>query len=424
MAISTYSCVKESETNQKLPTKKSSPGYISAIDEVDSHLQWIARGLAYLSKDIALANMIHNEVLATTFQEQTIQTLNSKISFTDRLTDSLDFNIPNNDYKYSSVFGFNIDGYVYSIFIHIPDSSRLNKPFRIVPDLLTFTDSLYTDSIWGYYVNPSGQLDSSIVNIENEDDFYIWIVNIDISNNYFGWGCDSVIGSPELPTKKSLCYPNCKIDCVCELDESPDCPDCLVPRPNAYTLKITELHIGNDRKKYNSQLFGGKYHFALSYAVYEKGDNFADTAKFLEVSNHVIKTLKRSEVCRVNNHGTYVNPKNCKYHVIPVDITLIDVVYPELDPEFAIIGFDLNNVVEDKNYYFPDVVSRVAHVKVQSRFCQSCTTNYRGPLVNYKDLSVNQSNYNLYPIYISNKPHLDTTNAEMKVKVELIPVCL
>lgn len=344
--IFTISSCKKTES--KLSTypqisEYASPPQGTSSLVIQKQLAWIARALPIIANSNNMfKNNMHNNLTSTNALYKHTITLQTNLISTLNLTNTVhqtvfnNFPLPFNNYDSSYFFGFFLDDCFYKTLIQIPDLDIANnfntKPLLSIP--IFETNEIQN---MGYFINNLNQLDSIIVDLDNVDDYYVWVVTADnmcLNNSTFG---------PKIPNEENTCGNG---DCEPFLGETyTNCIDCQGnngPQSGKYTLFLEEIQpltdnyfknlnhnpTGHDNRFHESYL-SGKYDIVYQYAIvntFDPNNNYIKDAWYLSNItplvgnkdrywyNNGYKTNKWTDIIfkRLNANGSNCEVQRCK----------------------------------------------------------------------------------------------------------------
>lgn len=266
LLLSQQSCKKENLTNSNLFENK--PTFMSSTptgEEILNQIKWISRGVAFLAENNSFKIGVENELMLSPIFEASNANVNSgcithqNYYYSDSLNSILDFRHPSNDYDPLYFGGFTSgDRYDNYFVISSPELDLADTSLQhlIIPENIL----LDTNEYLAYFVN-GGFLDSMVIEEDDFDDYYIWIV-----------GLDQVI-------KKNKTNHTCNNDGICQpwLGETiANCDDCQ--ETNVETDKMGKLYLQSIKSKKDDKNLGSdpqddfeenfikfKYDLALHY---------------------------------------------------------------------------------------------------------------------------------------------------------------
>ena len=205
----------------------------------------LARGDGYqIKKTSPITNKaIRNEInkwFKKNFELQDFFMLSCAENYDQNTFDIINTDFINNDYKREYFFCFLLDNCEWHTEIFGKDLKTVDTtlPLVVVPQQDDNEDS---DTTIGYYINANtNNLDSIMIDDDNEDDYYIWVVRA-------GPTCTGTISSLSRA---------CDEDGICEswLGETPqNCSDCsnALNDPDNKALYLVEIRTQDDRKKFS-----------------------------------------------------------------------------------------------------------------------------------------------------------------------------
>lgn len=248
---------------------------------IERQLRWIARGIPDLAQNNSNVKSTVESLAANAVffaKNENIQYdlwNNFTINYQNSVYGNINSRFSPNDFDSSIFFEFYFRNCLHLIGISIPELDIVDKtkPFIVIPtsDFNTQTDN------YGYFLTTSGGstfLDSIIVDEDNVDDYYVWVVSVyDMCHDGFGMGGSS---SGE----------GCNFDFNCqeEFGETADnCSDCtdpnnintrIVGRKDLYILDLKSTTDNLDRNSsnhptedYQEGHLQGKYDIMAAYAI-------------------------------------------------------------------------------------------------------------------------------------------------------------
>lgn len=324
----------ESASKEEMRFVKKTGGSIpvfSTAQELNEHLRWIARGLATWQKPETLVMGIDSILNHTSndSNDNPILYLNSIFAFDSTLKDSINTRFPSNNFDADGLHSFSVNNRTYFTTIYAANNFYTqSKPFVVVA-AETPTDSNHTNGALGYYATGNGGIDSLTINDQNEDNYYIWVVDYyhpsEYDDEFEASGGDGI-------QRKSGRVLKCDNDAVCEGGEkyNPNCTDCYPAPPQKYKVILTELEIFRDNCPRASRFFDGKYEFNMSYGLYDNlGTSPSNKGTIDDYYHNIsIKRVNRRDICRERCVWGGSRGSNCPSWIINVDYTM----YEEIEP--------------------------------------------------------------------------------------------
>lgn len=205
-------------------------------EEILNQIKWISRGVAFLTENSSFKIGVENELMLSPIFEASNANVNSgcithqNYYYSDSLNSILDFRYPLNDYD-PLYFGGFTSGNTYDNYFVIRspelDLADTSLQHLIIPENILIDTNQYL----AYFMN-GNNLDSMVIEEDDFDDYYIWIV-----------GLDQVI-------KKNKTNHTCNFDTACQpwLGETiANCEDCR--ETNVETDKMGKLFLQSIKSK-------------------------------------------------------------------------------------------------------------------------------------------------------------------------------
>jgi hypothetical protein len=252
---------------------------------IERQLRWIARGIPNLAQfDTAVQHKVENLCLpnsgvffSSNSDIQNELSLSLSLNFQNSVYTDVNNRFPSNDFDSSIFYQFIYDNCQFIIGVSIPelDIADKNKPFVVVP---THEFNKQANN-YGYFLTSlggGGHIDSVIIDEDNIDDYYVWVVSVHDFCNEGGYGMSSQ--SIEICDGDGNCeeeYGETAANCA-------DCPSTATTSNNhkivgTHDLFILDLQSRNDVLNKNSNShptnvyqeghLKGKYDIIYSYAI-------------------------------------------------------------------------------------------------------------------------------------------------------------
>lgn len=159
--------------------------------EIQEQLIWMAKGIAYLSTNSTFRFGVESEILnspifeASNANSEQNCIMNYSYYFSDSLSSKLNFKIPGHNYDPLYFAGYTV-GTTYDAYFVIRspeyDVTDTSKKHVIIPENVLLGDSL--NNFKAYFLT-SGFLDSLEINIEDIEDYYVWVVGVKLNSKIF-----------------------------------------------------------------------------------------------------------------------------------------------------------------------------------------------------------------------------------------------
>lgn len=355
LAFSTFTaCKKESGSPAgiNLPNKKAGGNWpvFTTRQQISSHLEWIARGMAHWPKSHAFVNYVDSvtNIYSNDSLTNSLAFIQSQYIFANPLRDTINLRLSGHDFDTDGILGFYFHTWEMGTVVYIPEPKPNEKPFVVVPQNMD-ADSVTDMALKGYFLNSLGQLDSVMIDPDNYEDYYIWLIDIWSPHEYYDLWESSGSGGGDLPRRKSMQWKvECNPDVYCSPAEQfrPDCPECP---GELYRLEIAVLRVRTDNHTYRERFLGGKYEFTVSAGFIQ------DETDFIYHPNNNLKfhKLKGRDVCRKKGNSIKFNSNNCDSADHYIGYTLCDQVkiHPHRETKLAIVFFERDRIFSRRESY-------------------------------------------------------------------------
>jgi len=225
--------------------------------EIENQLKWIARGYVGYLKNPTKRNWITNHLLSQTFYEQKHDTINilsiSNTSFDieDEVHTTVDSNFSNNDYLRGYFYGFYFENCLYKTNVRLVDSPDVNSPW-----VVTYQSLIKKDTVWGYFENSIGNIDSIQIHSQNYDDYLIYCIFSEST-------CQNGFPPP---------FSGCNFNNVCEPNQGENEENCIDCRNNKQTplqkrLEVTGVTILEDINMFDESWAENRYSLDWDWAI-------------------------------------------------------------------------------------------------------------------------------------------------------------
>ncbi len=244
LLLSQQSCKKENLTNSNLFENK--PTFMSSTptgEEILNQIKWISRGVAFLAENSSFKIGVENELMLSPIFEASNANVNSgcithqNYYYSDSLNSILDFRYPSNDYD-PLYFGGFASGNTYDNYFVIRspelDLADTSLQHLIIPENILIDTNQYL----AYFMN-GNNLDSMVIEEDDFDEYYIWIVGLDQVSKFY----------------KTNDFCNNDGDCQPWLGETlANCEDCQ--EENVVTDKMGKLFLESIKSKKDTKNLG------------------------------------------------------------------------------------------------------------------------------------------------------------------------
>ncbi len=325
-AISLNSCrknpINESTKNKNYSSDYAMPPDGTTAQEIQNQLNWIARALPEMVKnDANFYSDLHTFITSTAANAKyNINSQNQLIT-----SSGYDFNLTtyskvntlfsNNNYDSAYFYGFHLEDCFYKTFIQIPDP-ELVPNYNVKPFLACAVFETNQNQLMGYYINTNtNALDSILVDMENAEDYYIWVVTAD---NMCLEEASTPIGPHFDDADESSCGNG---DCEGFLGETPaNCADCHGangPQTGKYTLVFQDMqHLSDNyfrnptdnatghENRFHESYFSGKYDIVYQFAVVDVSNGNSQFIKDAWYINNINVSSRRDRYTSNNGQVT------------------------------------------------------------------------------------------------------------------------
>lgn len=270
--------------------------------EVENQYKWIARGYVGYLTNTTKRNWLTSHLLSRPDYENQHDSINQlsisnmNIDLEGEIDSNININFTSNDYSRGYFYGFNFENCAYSTNIRLVDSPNLNLPW-----VVTYQSLILKDTVWGYFQNNSGNLDSIEIHSQNYEDYLIYCIfpSTQCSDGRVSMGITG----------------GCNNNGVCEPyqgENEENCTDCALNKQKTYQkrLEVVGVTILEDQQLYDENWAKGRYYLGWDWAIAE-----GDTGRIhgtREDQNFIYNTWKRNEVkvCRKTCKGTPTEKQN------------------------------------------------------------------------------------------------------------------
>lgn len=353
-----YACSEKSD-NRPFPQTTGSYSDVvvtmSDSDELRKQMIWISKGIAGIAdQSSTVKTKIRDLILPDDYFTKSHESLDQDLynSLTFDFDSEVDLwlanNISPNDYDPSYFFEIDFENCVGKVVLRIPEADIANTSLThvVTPEGIIQEN----EETMGYLINSLGNIDSVLLNDDNIDDFYVWVVGADFD-------CEP---APKDPCGNGICEP--------EIGETPEnCEDCeanRIPDPGQkqFKLVLKDLHIKTDVKRnggghpgrrYQEAHLQGKYEVKIAQKVVdwnlskERARRFRELDANKNTTNDYIpvdkyKSWGNSSRCEIKRHNAKRGKSNRgKEWTDHVNITLVNDYIPEHDDYiFALFEYD------------------------------------------------------------------------------------
>ncbi len=270
--------------------------------EIENQYRWIARGYVGYLSNLTYRNWIAGNLLTQDFYENSHDTVNLlsntylNIDLEDEIFANVNSVFPNNDYLRGYFYGFNFENCLYTTKIRLVDTPNLSLPW-----IVTYQSLTYKDTVWGYFQDSIGNLDSTEICSQNFEDYLIYCVfpssqcSEGRSNAYVTGGCN----------ENGVCEPY-------QGETEENCADCSLNKQKIYQkrLEVANVTILEDKKEFDEAWAQGRYFLAWDWAIVE--DNTGIIHGTRDDQDFIYNIWKRNEVkvCRKSCKGTPTEKQN------------------------------------------------------------------------------------------------------------------
>lgn len=291
-----FGCVKDTKKqagNKIMNSNDLVTVFAPDLIYASNQLTFISRVLPVLALNYQFKSNMRNQLSSvSTWSKQNnvldpyFAGLSPGYTYENNTHNEINSNFPSSGYVRSYFFGFFYSGCTWNTEVYGHEATTIDttKPILVI----TQRPDGQEDST-GYYINPSGNLDSLILNDDNDEDFCIWVVRA-IPDCGSKRGAHSIAG--------------CDNDKRCEpwLGEAPgECTDCNGKGPGSgfqSTLYLVNIMTRTDELKktsgtnwpqnlYQEGYFSGNYEASFQFYVYDSASKI-DKASMLfnQLSNN------------------------------------------------------------------------------------------------------------------------------------------